>query len=454
MQHITYISQDEHNNLRLRYFEKNKDMLIEIPRYGTDRWSDDAYIARLVNDIANRKDKIKYINDSFRNHTRYKQITIDGRTVVLENPVALLQRADFANLAISLRDKKNEMRLKEAKLTRRAIGAIAIGSAIAALAISASKIGVPSFQINKASDTTATMESDESILSQNNNTIETAPTVEFSTIEDNKFQDLQNQNDEQLTTQPSPIVIPDDVQIDYSVSHDVFSPEESITVTLPESESTNLISNNVNEVNNLQLLSDTYGMTEDQILQICNSKNLDIKTSSFSSLQNAVSDVYWKNPEQFTPVDVSSTQKDIEQEIYKAAVAYNFTSDEEIATLIAISRLETGYYTSEKFCNLNNLGGVHINSEFIQYNTIPQGAIGLVKTVSNLKNDMIQQGVYNYDQSLATNIGPQYCPSDQSEVPWAPEVDKIKNKMLSTGELMEIRNGQSQLSEKPQGVTR
>ena len=65
---------------------------------------------------------------------------------------------------------------------------------------------------------------------------------------------------------------------------------------------------------------------------------------------------------------------------------------------------------------------------------------------------MIQNGTYNSSQSLATNIGSTFCPSNESVAPWAPTVDEIKNEMLSSGELTSIRTGQSQTTENQQGV--
>ena len=252
--------------------------------------------------------------------------------------------------------------------------------------------------------------------------------------------------------QPEPVVIPDEIEIGSDdVTYDATS-QDMVTVSIPENDSA-VAEVSTSETNYIEFLENAYGMTENQIAEICNHQNLDMTTASFSSVQTAVSNVYWQNAGLFTPLEVSSSPADVEQEIYKAATAYGFTSDEEVATIIAISRLETGHYTSEKFHNLNNLGGVRDNSgNFIQYDTISQGAIGLAKSIARIKNNMIQNGTYNSSQSLATNIGSTFCPSNESVAPWAPTVDEIKNEMLSSGELTSIRTGQSQTTENQQGV--
>ena len=458
MQHITYISQDDHYNLSLRYFEKNDDLLIEIPRYGTNKRTDDVYIAHLANDIARRKDQIKLITDSFRNHTRYKQIEIDGQIVVLENPVALLKRPDFANLEVALRDRKNEIRLKQAKLKRTAIKATA---AIGSLVFAGAVIGMVAPQVKAALDKNPTLvETSDPSMSDKLQQIpemtasqEVTPesAIPLSTTEEDQIETVPSMNQEEYV-QPEPVVIPDEIEIGSDdVTYDATS-QDMVTVSIPENDSATA-EVSTSETNYIEFLENAYGMTENQIAEICNHQNLDMTTASFSSVQTAVSNVYWQNAGLFTPLEVSSSPADVEQEIYKAATAYGFTSDEEVATIIAISRLETGHYTSEKFHNLNNLGGVRDNSgNFIQYDTISQGAIGLAKSIARIKNNMIQNGTYNSSQSLATNIGPTFCPSNESVAPWAPTVDEIKNEMLSSGELTSIRTGQSQTTENQQGV--
>ena len=460
MQHITYISQDEHNNLSLRYFEKNGDILIKIPRFGTDKRSDDLYISNLVNDIARRKEQIKFITDTFRNHTRYKQIAIDGQIVVLENPVVLLRRPDFANLEYALRNRKSEIRLKQAKLKRTANKATAV---IGSLVFAGAVIGMVVPHVEAALDKNSTLiETSDSPMSDalqpipemtTSQEITPEAAIPSSTTEESQIEIVPNKNQADYV-RPEPVMIPDEIEIDSDdVNYDT-TLQDVITASIPEY---NLATAEVDtpETNYIELLENAYGMTENQIKEICSHQNLNIETSSFSSLQTAVSNAYWQNTDLFTPLEVSSSPSEVEQEIYKAAIAYGFTSDEEIATIIAISRLETGHYTSEKFFDLNNLGGVRDNSgNFIQYNTISQGAIGLAKRIARIKNNMIQNGTYNSSQSLATNIGPTFCPSNESVAPWAPTVDEIKNKMLLSGELESISTGKFHTNENQQGAMR
>lgn len=451
MQQITYISQDAHYNLHLRYFEKNKDRLVEIPRFGTDKRKNDLYIARLANDIARRKDQIKFINDSFQNHTRYKQINIDGKVVVLENPTALLKRADFANLAVALNDQKRNLQIRKAKLQRKAIKATAIIStaiAVGTFIATATPYMQDMFQANAASETTieeaqpqlASSQDIESTLTTPNTAPMPSETTSETTETPDSSIDESVQEPAPVTTeteledsyiQPEPVVIPDEVEVG---TGDILDN----TYEIPEEDSSY-------STDTLEFLGETYGMTEDQLEDIFQNRNIDVNTASFATMQSTVSDIYWSNPSIFTPLEVPASASDVERELYKAAMAYGFTNDDEIATIIAISRLETGNYTSAKFQNLNNLGGVRDSSgNFIQYNTISQGAIGLTKSIAKIKNNMIQNGTYNASQSLATNIGPTFCPSNESVAPWAPTVDNIKKEILSSGELSTIRDTENQ----------
>ena len=219
MQHITYISQDDHYNLSLRYFEKNDDLLIEIPRYGTNKRADDVFIAHLANDIARRKDQIKLITDSFRNHTRYKQIAIDGQIVVLENPVALLKRPDFANLEVALRDRKNEIRLKQAKLKTAAIKATA---AIGSLVFAGAVIGMVAPQVKAALDKNPTLvETSDPSMSDKlqqipemtaSQEITRESAIPLSTTEEDQIETVSSMNQKEYV-QPEPVVIPDEIEI-------------------------------------------------------------------------------------------------------------------------------------------------------------------------------------------------------------------------------------------------
>lgn len=443
---IIEISQDDHYCLHLHYAEKTKHGVVKIPRYGADKKYDDIRITNLVNDMIKRKNEIKFVMDTFHNKKRYTQIVIDDRIIVLKDPFQLFQRADFSELALTVRSRKRQLRLQQAKLKRTAIRGIAIGlttsvlaggviSAIATLKVDAS-----------ANQEISAVESDESREAI------TPIEQEISSVtsEDEKLGDESPLQEEVL---PEPVIIPDEINLNES-DYDIPS-EDNASNSVDDSNTYTVLSNDSYQNDNLEFLGSAYGISESEIEQICNIYNLDAMTSSFSSVQEVISDAYWQSPQMYAPAEISADQNDVEKEICKAATAYGFTSDEEMATLIAISRLETGYYTSEKFRNLNNLAGVRDGSgNFIHYNNISQGAIGLVKSVSKIKGRMLQNGTYNENQTLACNIGPIFCPANESEAPWGQTVDGLKEKILTSGELQNIRQSVNYSNEQNQGVTR
>lgn len=438
---IIEISQDNHYCLHLSYAEKTKHGVVKIPRYGTDKRYDDIRIANLVNDMVKRKSEIKFVVDTFHNKKRYTQIAIDDQIIILKDPFQLFQRADFSELALTIRSRKSQLRLQQAKLKRTAIRGIAIGltaSVIAGAVISTAATLKVDASTNKEMFAIESREAINETEKENSSTLEEEKLENESSLEE---------------VLPEPVIIPDEINLNES-DYDASS-EDNISNLIDDSNTYSILSNDSYQNDNLEFLGSAYGMTESQIEQICNTYNLDAITSSFSSVQQVISDVYWQSPQMYAPIQISSDQNDVEKEICKAATAYGFTNDEEMATLIAISRLETGYYTSEKFRNLNNLAGVRDSSgKFIHYHNISQGAIGLVKSVSKIKNRMLQNGTYNENQTLACNIGPTFCPANESEAPWGPTVDGLKEKILTSGELQNIRQSVNSSNEQAQGVTR
>ena len=440
---IIEISQDDHYCLHLRYAEKNGKQIRKIPRYGTNKNYDDIRILNIIDDIINRKDEIKSITDTFSNKRRYTQIAIDDQIIVLENPYLLFQRADFANLSSVIKSRKKEINLQQAKLKRAIIRGIAVG--VTASIITGGALAT----ISTLSVDASTSDEITSIQSA-----ETGESIEEKMVLDSQNSDTLNQTySQEEDVVPNPVVIPDEISIE-DINNDIYIQERSLD-PMSNDESPEDVSENTYLNSDMEFLGLTYGMTQIQIEQICEIYGLDVASSSFSTIQEAISDTYWQNPKLYSPTFVSSDQNSVETEICKAAKAYGFTSDEEMATLLAISRLETGYYSSEKFKNLNNLAGVRDSmGNFIYYNNISQGAIGLAKTVANIKNRMIKNGTYNENITLASNIGPTFCPANESEAPWGPTVDNLKVKILNSGELQDIQLLVNNSDENKQGVAK
>lgn len=100
-------------------------------------------------------------------------------------------------------------------------------------------------------------------------------------------------------------------------------------------------------------------------------------------------------------------------------------NEEQAKITIAISRWETGNYTSSAFKNKNNVGGMMCSSGLINYNSLDEGIHAFVK---NLKNNYFDIGLDTIDK-----IKPKYCPDNAGNDPnglnkyWLNGVKEIYN---------------------------
>lgn len=100
-------------------------------------------------------------------------------------------------------------------------------------------------------------------------------------------------------------------------------------------------------------------------------------------------------------------------------------NEEQAKITIAISRWETGNYTSSAFKNKNNVGGMMCSSGLINYNSLDEGIHAFVK---NLKNNYFDIGLDTIDK-----IKPKYCPDNADNDPnglnkyWLNGVKEIYN---------------------------
>lgn len=93
---------------------------------------------------------------------------------------------------------------------------------------------------------------------------------------------------------------------------------------------------------------------------------------------------------------------------------------------VAISRWETGNFTSDIYKNKNNVGGLYCNG-FLSYNTLDEGIDAFV---SNLKRNYFDMGLDTLEK-----IQPKYCPIGAANDPnglnknWLNGVTKIYNSL-------------------------
>lgn len=120
---------------------------------------------------------------------------------------------------------------------------------------------------------------------------------------------------------------------------------------------------------------------------------------------------------------------EIECKIYNKAIEKELTHEQAIL-LVAISKHETGNWTSYNFKNKNNLGGLYNGSKgtFYSYESLESGIEAFVNL---LKNRYFGKGLNTIEE-----IGNVYCPVGASNDPnglnkhWIPKVSQYYNNYL------------------------
>lgn len=100
-------------------------------------------------------------------------------------------------------------------------------------------------------------------------------------------------------------------------------------------------------------------------------------------------------------------------------------TEEQILISIAISKWETGNYTSSVFKTRNNVGGVMCNSGLREYANLEEG---ITHFLTNLKNNYFDLGLDTLEK-----IQPKYCPVGASNDP----MELNKNWLSGTNKMLE-----------------
>ena len=82
---------------------------------------------------------------------------------------------------------------------------------------------------------------------------------------------------------------------------------------------------------------------------------------------------------------------------------------------VAISRLETGHWTSNACLNYNNVGGLSVNEVPMYFDSLEEGVDAFV---SNLAKNYFAEGITDID-----DIADKYCPKDRDH--WAEQVKQL-----------------------------
>lgn len=120
---------------------------------------------------------------------------------------------------------------------------------------------------------------------------------------------------------------------------------------------------------------------------------------------------------------------DIEKKIYNVAINSELTHEQAIL-VVAISKHETGNWTSNLYKNNNNFGGIY-NSKEQKFYSYESNDKGLQAFVNLLKNNYFGKGLDTIEE-----IGAKYCPIGASNDPtgvnqhWVPKVTQYYNNYL------------------------
>lgn len=120
---------------------------------------------------------------------------------------------------------------------------------------------------------------------------------------------------------------------------------------------------------------------------------------------------------------------DIEKKIYNVAINSELTHEQAIL-VVAISKHETGNWTSSLYKNNNNFGGIY-NSKEKKFYSYESNEKGLQAFVNLLKNNYFGKGLDTIEE-----IGSKYCPVGAENDPtgvnqhWVPKVTQYYNNYL------------------------
>lgn len=100
----------------------------------------------------------------------------------------------------------------------------------------------------------------------------------------------------------------------------------------------------------------------------------------------------------------------------------NITDDETLSILIAISRLETGNWTSPAYSDWNNFGGMSINERPMAFDSRIEGCRAFVE---NLIENYIEEGL-----TTPESIGSKYCPVNSEWPELIKEIMEEEHELL------------------------
>lgn len=150
------------------------------------------------------------------------------------------------------------------------------------------------------------------------------------------------------------------------------------------------------------------------------------------TLQNEIDNLLTQNKakdNEIARLQVIAKLNDTEKSIYNKSIESELTHEQAIL-LVAISKHETGNWTSDLYKNNNNFGGIY-NSREEKFYSYKSKEEGLQAFVNLLKNNYFGKGLKSIEE-----IGNKYCPVGASNDPkgvnqhWIPKVTQYYNNYL------------------------
>ena len=194
-----------------------------------------------------------------------------------------------------------------------------------------------------------------------------------------------------------------------------------------------------NEFDIIEEYSNMYFMDYDRVKQIYLSNYDEINNSNnieLSLLLKVKDEFYSDASIDKTPIVTGKTSEEKEKYIIDIAEGiYKVEDKDELATLLAIHRLETSWGMSDRCVYQNNPGGLKEDGEFLEFKTFEIGAESFVRNVLKIKT--IAENNYQFDCDILYGMQQIYCDDD---IRWAIEAEQIKNSILDNEELDKYLN--------------
>ena len=147
-----------------------------------------------------------------------------------------------------------------------------------------------------------------------------------------------------------------------------------------------------------------------------------------NEIDNLLTQIKAKDSE-IARLKVIANFNDIEKKIYNKSIENELTHEQAVL-VVAISKHETGNWTSDLYKNNNNFGGIY-NGREEKFYSYESNEKGLQAFVNLLKNNYFGKGLNTIEE-----IGAKYCPVGAENDPkgvnvhWVPKVTQYYNNYL------------------------